>query len=47
MDGKASWLMDRKLVGVVIFFSGVVAMVAVVTSPDVVWRIAAVVVAIM
>ena len=44
MDGKASWLMDRKLVGVVIFFSGVVA---VVTSPDVVWRIAAVVVAIM
>ena len=38
MDGRANPLMDRKVVGVVFF--GVVAMVAVVTSPlllDVVW----------
>ena len=38
MDGRANPLMDRKVVGVV--FSAVVAMVAVVTSPqllDVVW----------
>ena len=37
-DGRANPLMDRKVVGVV--FSGVVAMVAAVTSPqllDVVW----------
>ena len=31
MDGRANPLMDRKVVGVVLF--GVVAMVAVVTSP--------------
>jgi len=45
MDGRANPLMDRKLVGVVFF--GVVAMVAVVTSPqllDVVWCSAVVVV---
>jgi len=44
-DGRANPLMDRKVVGVV--FSGVVAMVAVVTSPqlkDVVWCSAVVVV---
>ena len=38
MDGRANPLMDRKVVGVV--FAGMVAMVAVVTSPqllDVVW----------
>ena len=43
-DGMANPLMERKLVGVVFF--GVVAMVAVVTSPqllDVVWRGAVVV----
>jgi len=45
MDGRANPLMDRKVVGVV--FSGVAAMVAVVTSPqllDVVWCSAIVVV---
>jgi len=45
MDGRANPLTDRKVVGVV--FSGVAAMVAVVTSPqllDVVWCSAAVVV---
>jgi len=45
MDGRANLLMDRKVLGVV--FSGVVAMVAVVTSPqllDVVWCSAVVVV---
>ena len=45
MDGRANPLMDRKVVGVVFF--GVVAMVAVVTSPqllDVVWCSAVVVV---
>jgi len=44
-DGRANPLMDRKVVGVV--FSGVVAIVAVVTSPqllDVVWCSAVVVV---
>jgi hypothetical protein len=45
MDGRANPLMDRKVVGVVSF--GVVAMVAVVTSPkllDVMWCSAVVVV---
>ena len=44
MDGRANPLLDRKVVGVVFF--GVVAMVAVVTSPpllDVVWCSAVVV----
>ena len=49
MDGRANPLMDRQVVGVV--FIGVVAMVAVVTLPqllDVVWRSAvAVVVAVV
>jgi hypothetical protein len=42
--------MDRKVVGVVCFFFGVVAMVAVLTSPqllDVVWCGAVVVVAVV
>ena len=45
-DGRANLLMDRKLVGVVFF--GVVALVAVVTSPqllDVIWCSAVVAVA--
>jgi len=45
MDGRANPLMDRNVVGFVLF--GVVAMVAVVTSPqllDVVWCSAVVVV---
>jgi hypothetical protein len=48
MGGRASPLMDRKVVGVVFF--GVVAMVAVVTSPqvlDVVWYSAVVVVGVV
>ena len=48
MDGRANPLMDRKVVGVVFF--GVVAMVAVVTSPqllDVAWCSAAVVVVVV
>ena len=47
-DGRANPLMDRKVVGVVFF--GVVAMVAVGTSPqllDVVWCNAAVVVVVV
>jgi len=45
-DGRANLLMDRKVVGVVFF--GVVALVAVVTSPqllDVIWCSAVVAVA--
>ena len=48
MDGRANPLMDRKVVGAVFFWSGCNAMVAVVTSPqllDVVWCSAVVVVA--
>ena len=48
MDGRAHPLMNRKVVGVV--FSGVVAMVAVVTSPqllDAVWCSAVVVVGVV
>ena len=48
MDGRANPLMNRKVVGVV--FSGFVAMVAVVTSPqvlDVVWFSAVVVVVVV
>ena len=48
MDGRANPLMDRKLVGVVFF--GLVAMFAVVTSPqllDVVWSSAVVAVVVV
>jgi len=48
MDGRANPMMDRQVVGVVFF--GVAAVVAVVTSPqllDVAWRSAVVVVAVV